>query len=216
MLKLYKNKKNTFECRVEIEGSSYENAKPRLILMPTNDNRNLFFEGVIDKNTCKVVVTPNLDIPKTGKVMLEVVVDNATVFTPWQTEYEIIVEQAKVQSESVKMTVEPNKSSVKIVEGVTIQKEPIPKVKVIESKPIKKGVFLENISTSNKAIVNEILGAFHALKKKEKKALVEHISKDYKPADTTVKWAKSIFNNQNSLATKLAMYCFELEEKKKK
>ena len=121
MLKLYKNKRQTFECRVEIEGASYDKAKPRLVFFPTNDNRNLFFEGVIEGNTCKVIVTPNLDIPKTGKVMLEVILDNSTLFQPWETTYEIILEQAKVQSESIKLTLEPSQPSVKIVEDVTIK-----------------------------------------------------------------------------------------------
>jgi hypothetical protein len=223
MLKLYKNKKQTFECKVEIEGASYDKAKPRLVLMPSNDNRNIFFEGVIEGNTCKVIVTPNLDIPKTGKVMLEVIVDNTTLFQPWETTYEIVVEQAKVQSESIKLTFEPSQPSIKIVEDVQVKDdknriiEPTkPQVKIVEDKKEQtKKLFTDGVSPAQQAVVNEFLSTVNTLNKKEKKALLEHISKTYKPTDKAKKWAKNIFIEQNALATKIAMYCFETEQNTK-
>jgi len=232
MLKLYKNKKTIFECKIEIEGADYTKIKPRMIFFPSNDTRNVFFEGVIEGNTCKIPINPNLDIPKTGKVMIEVILDDTTLFQPWETNYEIVVEQAKIQTESIKLTLEPTKPSIKIVENtktiddknkiiepvksqpkiVEVKKE-IPK-KIEEKKSNKKELFLESVSDNDKNIINEFLLTVNSLGKNEKKVLLEHISKTYKPNNETTKWAKSVFVEQNVLATKIAMYCHQLETEK--
>ena len=122
MLKLYKNKLQTFECSIEIEGSDESSAKPRLILSPDNDSKSLFFEGNINDGECTIDIYPNVNIGKIGKVMLEVIVDNSTIFTPWSSNYKIITEQVKIQeahisyekksSMSPKVTVRKDRKSV--------------------------------------------------------------------------------------------------------
>jgi hypothetical protein len=232
MLKMYKNKPFIFECRIGFEGSSFEKAKPRLAFFPEKDSRNFFFEGIIEGETCKVPVNPNLDVPKSGKVLLEVIIDNGTLFQPWESTYEIVVDQVKIQSESIKMTFEPIKTTIKIVEDVKIKDdknkiiEPTkPQVKmvelkkdeptkIIEDKKPKKVLFLDNVVSSQKDVVNKFLNTVNSLDTIEKKVLLEQITKEYKPNQKAIKWAKGIFAEQNALATKIAMYCYEFENGK--
>jgi hypothetical protein len=149
MLKLYKNKRQQFECKIEIDGGSHSKIKPRLIFYPSNDTRNLFFEGTIFGNTCTVNITPNVNINKTGKVVLEIIVDDSTLFQPWQSDYEIVTEQARVSEESINMTMDDITPRTAIVEDAKIDGN---KVKVIEPIAASK-----KIESRAEEINNEIM-----------------------------------------------------------
>lgn len=229
MLKLYKNKNQIFEAAISVDGADISKAKPRLVLFPSNDNRNVFFEGVIENGTCKVILTPNLEISKTGKAVLEIIIDNSTLFQPWNTTYEIITEQVKIQSESISLATEQNKPTVRIIEDIKvkddknkvinkpIEKKIIPKSNVIQPihNKFQNELFHKSVSDESRKMINEFLSTVNSLEKKEKKALLEYITKSYTPDGNTVKWAKSILLDKNSLVAKISMYCHDLERKKK-
>jgi len=118
MLKLYKNKNQEFSCKIKIEGADKSTAKPRLILYPNNDSRNVFFEGKIEDDVCKINVLPNLNISQNGKAVLEVIIENSIIFQPWNTEYEIISEQVKV--EEINISNSFSGASVKVLDDIKI------------------------------------------------------------------------------------------------
>ncbi len=195
MLKFNKNKKQTFECKVEIEGADYTKTRPRLVLSPTGDNKHIFFEGKIDAGTCKVIIPEGLEIARNGEVVLEVLVDN-TMFTPWKSTYEMLVESVKVNEVAIKK----NEPTVKVIEEkVAVQK---PKVTVtVPQKP--KGVIKEGLPHRHKRVVEEFVASYKKLSPKDRTFLRENILSKYKPSKSTRMWAESVFNE-----TTCASSCF--------
>ena len=208
MFKFSKNKKQTFECKVEIEGADYSKARPRLILSPYGDNKHIFFEGKIGDGTCKVVIPEGLDIAKGGDIALEVLVDN-TLFTPWHSTYEMSVESVKVNEVAVKK----NEPTVKVIEEKVQENKP--KVTVIVSKK-SKGVLKENISSADRKRIEEIVASYKKQDKHGRTFIKETILKHYEPSAKAKKWALSVFNKTDSLIPQLCMYAFEERKGKKK
>lgn len=208
MLKFNKNKKQTFECKVEIEGADYSKTRPRLILSPTGDSKHVFFEGKIEGTTCKVIIPEGLDIARSGEVSLEVVVDN-TLFTPWHSTYEMLVESVKVNEVSM----HKNEPTVKVIEEKVSVSKPTVTVKVPQ-KP--KGMLKEGLSPRYKKVIEEFVGSYKKLNTKDRKFLRENILPKYKPSKSTQAWAKSVFNDTTSLIPKVCMYAFEERWEKKK
>lgn len=100
MLRLYKNKFQTFECTVDIEGADSSEAFSRIILYPKNDTRNIMYEGVVVDNKVEVDINSNINVAKEGRVVLEIIVDNSLIFTPWEDIYEV-VDQVKIDQASI-------------------------------------------------------------------------------------------------------------------
>ena len=208
MLKFTKSKKQTFECKVEIEGADYSKTRSRLILSPSGDNKHVFFEGKIESGTCKVIIPEGLDIARKGDVVLEVLVDN-TLFTPWHSTYEMMVESVKVNEIAVKK----NEPTVKVIEEKVQEQKP--KVTVtIPQKP--KGVIKEGISPKHKKIIEEFVDSYKRLSVKDRKFLRENLLPKYKPSKVTKKWASSVFNETKTLIPRVCMYAFEEKTGKKK
>lgn len=300
MLRLYKNKSQSFQCRLEIDGSRYTKAKPRLIFYPDSDSRNLMFEGTLKNNNCTVLLTPNVDITNHGKVVLEVVVDDSTLFSPWSSTYEIIVEQAKIENNSIQLkmdsspvtmmrlaedvgiveeriiepiqmkkeeekiekervqnevnhAIEEQKKENTVVEHIEknwntvpkdlvreiqkkykisgndawkifrevqsemrkkITKEELQKEKIVvdNKKTNQKQLFTESCSPENKNLVNEYLIAIKNLSSKDRKSFLKYMVENYTPTGKSVKWAKPIFSDLNSLTAKICMYCNEVKK----
>jgi len=199
MLKFNKSKKQTFECKVEIEGADYKKTRPRLIFMPTGDNKHVLIEGKIEGGTCKVVIPEGLDIARSGAVSLEVVVDN-TLFTPWKSTYEMIVESVKVNE----ISMHKNEPTIKVIEEkVSTQK---PKVSV-SMKP--KGVIKEGIPSRSKHAIEEFVNSYKKLGPDDRKFLRESVLPKYKPSGAVQKWASLVFNETKSLIPRVCMYSFE-------
>jgi len=88
--KLYTDKANKFNCDIEIEGTSLNKSKVRLVV--ETDGISYMFNGDIENNgTCEVV------IPKTktflpegtrGVMRLEVIADDV-YFEPWSSDFEV-------------------------------------------------------------------------------------------------------------------------------
>lgn len=221
MLKIYKNKTTTFKCevKVESEGSNVNNVKSRLILYPTNDNRNVMYEGVIQNNICTIDINPNININKTGKAILEIIVDDANIFMPWNSLYEIVTESVKV--ESAQIIYDANKAKV-IVNEI---KDVAPKNKLPEKvaptvKTQKKMSFddlLEEASKiviedkkDDKALLKTYSDSIKSLSKEELKAMVDFVKKDYTPKKDSLHWAKKVIGENVSVKAKMLMYCNEI------
>jgi hypothetical protein len=98
--KLYRDREETFECNISIEGASLATAQARIII--DTSSINLIFYGKLYKDgKCKIPLKKmNMYEEGTrGQIRLEVVVDD-TVFTPWESS--CVIEGAKRVSVDVK------------------------------------------------------------------------------------------------------------------
>lgn len=207
MLTFYKNKSQTFECNVEIEGADGNSAKSRLILSPNNDNKKIFFEGEVNAQKCKILVPPLSNISNQGNIVLEIIVED-TLFSPWESVYEI---KEPVKVESVELT--KSKKNVKMIKDDVQLKTEKPKVKIqpiITEEPKKKkdGIIRETASLKDRNLVKKYLNEFK--KEKDKNLIKEFINGEYfTPKSSTIKWAKGVLNNTKSNIAKTIMYYHE-------
>lgn len=238
MLKLYKNKNQEFSCKIKIEGADKSTAKPRLILYPDNDSRNIFFEGIIEGEICKIRVLPNLNISQNGKAVLEVIVEDSILFQPWKTEYEIITE--KVRVEEVHVSNSFSGATVKVLEeevkvdnkNVIAEKKKVnpvikPTIKVeskkqIEAVPVKKkksfddllqeaaGMIKDDTEESKKLlkVYNE---SIKSLSKEDLSKMVKHVTVNYIPTKESLSWAKKLLGETKTTKAKLLMYANEVK-----
>ena len=176
MLKLYRNKEQSFECKVKVEGADFSNAKARLII--SDKEMNHIFEGTVDSSGNCIIDIPPLDKVgnRHGNAILEVIVGGG-LFTPLKTTYQIIEQVVEVSD-----------------------------VIVVDKIKKGHGIFTKNAKTSERREVKEMLEKFNHLKKEHKKVLREYVELDYKPHKNTLKWAKRIFNNPKSIQAKMCMY----------
>lgn len=152
MYKFYKDKNENFECNIGLEGASLSNAQARLIL--ENEEFNLVFNGQIDKNGKCIVPIKKLKILTeglTGKLKLEVIVEEDTYFLPFQDEFIVDINK--------KLTVE-------VIEQKDVKKKIIVEVKQndvlkivgeIYVKLKNKSINLQNIKSHSKTI-SSIIG----------------------------------------------------------
>ena len=225
MLKLYKTKNQLFECKIQIEGADKSTAKPRLVLYPTNDSRNLFFEGVVENGICKINVFPNVNVNNKGKAVLEVIVENSIIFQPWASEYEIVTEQVKIQEAHISSS--PVGATVKIIENdiKLNDKKLIPEKKVVNNKshPKKNKSFDELLEEAagiikdhgidNKKLVKAYNESIKSLSKTELTDMVKFVKTRYTPSNESLKWAKNVLGEAKSTRSKLLMYCNEVKNK---
>lgn len=98
--KLYRDKDETFECKISVEGTSLVNSSVRLML--ETDAWNLVFFGKIYKDGRCVVPLKKMSVfPEglVGKARLEVIIDEM-MFIPWEETF--IVEGAKKVTVEIK------------------------------------------------------------------------------------------------------------------
>jgi hypothetical protein len=98
--KLYRDKDETFECKISVEGTSLVNSSVRLIL--ETDAWNILFFGKIYKDGRCVVPLKKMSVfPEglIGKARLEVIIDEM-MFVPWEETF--IVEGAKKVTVEIK------------------------------------------------------------------------------------------------------------------
>lgn len=88
---VYKDKSEDFSCDIQLEGSSINDAKVRLIL--ESNDWTLMFNGDIDNKGKCIIPIKKLAILNeglTGKIRLEVIADD-TIFTPWEDNFKVKV-----------------------------------------------------------------------------------------------------------------------------
>lgn len=124
MYTLYSDKTNLFECDIQLEGASLNDASARLII--ESDGTNLLYNGEIDsQGNCKINV-PKLKniIKESGNIKLEVIADDM-YFNPWNSEFDL--------KASKKLTVEVKQQTKTPI----IESKPKVKVNIINEAPKK-------------------------------------------------------------------------------
>ena len=97
MYTLYSDKKNIFECDIQLEGASLSQAFARVII--EGDDLNLVFNGTITNDGYCKIEMPKLNVIEgNGNMKLEVIADDM-YFNPWDSDYEL------KKSKSVKVEV---------------------------------------------------------------------------------------------------------------
>lgn len=219
MLKIYKNKNTMFKCEVlvEAEGQNVTNIKSRLILYPTNDSRNVMYEGVIQNNICSININPNININKSGKAVLEVIIDDATIFAPWNSTYEIVTETVKV--ESAQLIYDANKARVivnEIKQAVPTKSNkkvvPITKKKSISELVEEAASMIMDDTVDNKKLLKIYNESLKSLPKNDLKQMVEFVKTGYKPTKESLSWGKKVLGETKSIKSKILMYCNEIKK----
>ena len=100
LYKLYRDREETFECNISVEGASLSSAQVRLVI-DTNLLNVIFYGKLYKDGRCLVPLKKMTMFPEgaKGQIRLEVVVDD-TLFSPWEST--CIVEGAKKVSVDVK------------------------------------------------------------------------------------------------------------------
>jgi len=225
VLKLYKTKNQLFECKISVEGADKSTAKPRLVLYPEKDSRNLFFEGVVENGICKIPVFPNVNFSAKGKAVLEVIVENSIIFQPWTSDYEIVTEQVKIQearisSSPVVATVKILESDIKLDNKKIVDTIKSGQRQISGSKKNKSfDELLEEaagIIQDNKIDDKKLLKAYNesikSLSKSELLNMVKFVKSNYTPSNESLKWAKKMIGEAKSVRAKLLMYCNEIKK----
>ena len=157
MYKLFTDKTNLFECSISLQGASLKKSKARLVVETTD--YSLMFDGSISSGgKCEIPIRKLkglIDENTSGNIRLEVVAED-TLFTPWESDFEV--------DASKKVTVEVKTQTTKkpIVEAKV-------KVKIKNEKPtitekdhvmnlfkllIKDDINVDNISYKRNALNN--------------------------------------------------------------
>ena len=157
MYKLFTDKTNLFECSISLQGASLKKSKARLVVETTD--YSLMFNGSISSGgKCEIPIRKLkglIDENTLGNIRLEVVAED-TLFTPWESDFEV--------DASKKVTVEVKTQTTKkpIVEAKV-------KVKIKNEKPtitekdhvmnlfkllIKDDINVDNISYKRNALNN--------------------------------------------------------------
>lgn len=167
MYKLFTDKTEVFECKIQLEGASIKNSQARLLI--ESENLSLVFKGEISsEGKCKIPIKKLkglLDENTQGNVKLEVIAED-TYFTPWESKFTVET------SRKVTVEVKSQETSATIITEskpkVTIDKAPISQSKPIEeNKHIlkiigllkKENIYLNNIS-NNKVKLNNLIEAY--------------------------------------------------------
>ena len=125
MYTLYSDKKNIFECDIQLEGASLSQAFARVII--EGDGLNLVFNGTITKDGYCKIEMPKLNVMEgNGNMKLEVIADDM-YFNPWDSDYEL------KKSKSIKVEVRQPTQDV-----ITETKAKVRVNVVNEQKAVKK------------------------------------------------------------------------------
>jgi hypothetical protein len=157
MYKLFTDKTNLFECSISLQGASLKKSKARLVV-ETIDYSLMFNGSISSGGKCEIPIRKLkglIDENTLGNIRLEVVAED-TLFTPWESDFEV--------DASKKVTVEVKTPTTKkpIIEAKV-------KVKIKNEKPtitekdhvmnlfkllIKDDINVDNISYKRNALNN--------------------------------------------------------------
>lgn len=168
----HKDKNENFECNIGLEGASLSNAQARLIL--ENEEFNLIFKGNISKDGKCIVPIKKLKILTeglTGKLKLEVIVEDDTYFLPYQDDFTIGVEKKltvevlQKQETAKKVIVEVKQNDVSKIVGEIYE--------LLKSKNISVSNIKDHSKTIS-SILNEIINKYN-IQNKELKLIQEQL-----------------------------------------
>jgi hypothetical protein len=198
-MKLYKDKVETFQCELEIEGASNDNSQVRMVL-EFDDGTNQLWKGTLNESGDVKVKIPALKniSAKGGKATLEVIAES-TFFTPWESDFEI--EQSKTVSiKEVRLSTDTEKK-VTITKPILQEKKETPSSKQLTVEINKK------TSDKSKKMIREALQKFASLPSKERAELIKAM-RTYKPSKTIANWSNRVFIEKNE-HSKLCTYLVE-------
>ena len=111
MYPLYSDKSNLFECAIQLEGCSLNQASARLII--ESEQNSLVFTGEIDNTGACLIPVKKLKglVSEGGSIKLEVIADDM-YFSPWESEYELL------QSKQVTVEVKTPSGKPKLFESI--------------------------------------------------------------------------------------------------
>ena len=141
MYTLYSDKKNIFECDIQLEGASLNQAFARVIV--EGDNLNLVFNGNIsNEGNCRIEMPKLNMLQEGGEMKLEVIADDM-YFNPWNSEFELkksksIKVEVKQQSDNI---IKESKAKVNVKvnnEKPIIKRKKVTKPTIKESKLTKQ------------------------------------------------------------------------------
>lgn len=87
--KIYRDKDESFECKVSVQGAGLNNAQVRLFF--DCDIWNVVFYGKLYKDgNCVILIKKNIPLPEGtfGRARLEVIIDDQ-VFIPWESSFTV-------------------------------------------------------------------------------------------------------------------------------
>ena len=124
MYTLYSDKQNIFECDIQLEGASLNQAFARVIV--EGNDLNLVFNGNINNDgNCRIEM-PKLNMLKEGGEMKVEVIADDMYFNPWNSDFEI--------KKSKNITVEVKQPTNQIIK----ENKAKVNVKVNNEKPVVK------------------------------------------------------------------------------
>ena len=173
MYKLYTDKSEIFEAKIEMYGTSHEKSTCRLML--ETDKHDIAFKGTIKPGGKIEIPVQKLKsiLPEStkGTIKLEVIVDES-YFCPWEEEFEVLT-QNKITLESVNQ--KETKKEIKQA----------PKPAILVGEALHKSLLKEYIQFLNKEKVGNrpILDDTEQLS-----ALNEEFIKKHSPSDESIKY----------------------------
>ena len=118
MYKLFTDKTNLFECSISLQGASLKKSKARLVVETTD--YSLMFNGSISSGgKCEIPIRKLkglIDENTLGNIRLEVVAED-TLFTPWESDFEVDASKkvtVEVKSQTTKKPIIEAKIEVKV------------------------------------------------------------------------------------------------------
>ncbi len=152
MYKLFTDKKENFECKIELEGASLDNAVARLVI--ESKKLNLLFEGTVDtKGNCVIPIDKLRGLLKeddSGSIKLEVIAEDV-YFNPWESDF--IVDTSKKIKVEIKEQSKSSKPQAKVTEVKQNTTKKVQKMKKINK--IDKIVEILKNNDINTAIIYE-------------------------------------------------------------
>lgn len=154
--KLYLDKANNFQCKLELEGASLENSHARIIL--EGKTKKFLFEGTISqKGECEIGLERLGEIFKEGdigKMRLEVIADDA-YFLPWQSDFNIDVSK-KLRVEVMSPTKPLAKPAMTVSMVSPAEREFHTLVESVSTKLKKGGITLASVP-KNKNLISKLV-----------------------------------------------------------
>jgi hypothetical protein len=118
MYKLFTDKSELFECDIKLEGASLSKSKARLVV-ETSDYSLLFNGSISSGGKCEIPIRKLkglIDENTSGNIRLEVVAED-TLFTPWESDFEVDASKkvtVEVKSQTTKKPIVEAKVKVKV------------------------------------------------------------------------------------------------------
>ena len=118
MYKLFIDKSELFECDIKLEGASLSKSKARLVV-ETSDYSLLFNGSISSGGKCEIPIRRLkglIDENTSGNIRLEVVAED-TLFTPWESDFEVDASKkvtVEVKTQTTKKPIVEAKVEVKV------------------------------------------------------------------------------------------------------